>query len=100
MTTPTTASISGSSYAISCPAALNPPIKEYLFADDHPAVNTPMVPKELIASAKKTPNSKSATTNVGLNGTTANKATQETITYAGAHLNTGLSTSVGIMSSF
>ena len=66
MTTPTTASISGSSYAISCPAALNPPISEYLFADDHPAVNTPIVPNELIASAKKTPNSKSATTNVGL----------------------------------
>ena len=65
---------------MSCPAALKPPIKEYLFADDHPAVNTPIVPKELIARAKKMPNSKSATTNVGLIGTIEKSATHETIT--------------------
>ena len=71
-----------------------------MFAEDHPAVNTPIVDSELIAKAKNTPSSKSATTKVGLSGTTAKSATAETTTYAGAHLNTGLSTSVGIMSSF
>jgi hypothetical protein len=51
MTTPTTARIRGSSYAMSWAAARSPPMSEYLFAEDHPAMSTPMAAMELTARA-------------------------------------------------
>ena len=71
-----------------------------MFAEDHPAVRTPIVEMELIASKKKTPSSRSRTINVGLNGIIVNRPTTAAITQAGAHLNTGSSTSFGMIVSF
>ena len=59
-----------------------------------------MVEMELIASKKKTPSSRSRTINVGLNGIIVNRPTTAAITQAGAHLNTGSSTSFGMIVSF
>ena len=54
MTTPTTASTIGSSYAISWPAARIAPINEYLLADAHPAMRMPSTDSDDTAMAKKT----------------------------------------------
>ena len=51
ITTPTTASTSGSSYAISCAAARNAPSRAYLFELAHPAISTPMTDRDDTASA-------------------------------------------------
>jgi hypothetical protein len=40
----------GSSYAISWAAARSAPISAYLFADDHPAISTPIVETDPTAS--------------------------------------------------
>ena len=50
-TTPTTASTSGSSYAMSCAAARSAPSSAYLFALAQPAINTPMTLRLDTASA-------------------------------------------------
>jgi hypothetical protein len=50
MATATTARTIGSSYAISWAAARNPPMSEYLFPDDHPAMRTPSVLNDETAS--------------------------------------------------
>ena len=69
-TTPMTASTSGSSYAMSWPAARNAPRSEYLLAEDHPAISTPITDSDDTASAKKMPTSRSWTMRRGPAGRT------------------------------
>ena len=64
------ASTSGSSYAISCAAARSAPISENLFAEDQPAISTPITDTDDIAITKKMPTSRLSANNVGLNGST------------------------------
>ena len=51
MTTPMTARISGSSYAMSWPAARRPPSKAYLLAEAQPAISTPSTDSDETAIA-------------------------------------------------
>ena len=51
ITTPTTASTSGSSYAMSCAAARSAPSNAYLFELAQPAIKTPITDNDETASA-------------------------------------------------
>ena len=94
------ASTSGSSYAISCAAARSAPIRENLFADDQPAISTPITETDDIAITKKMPTSRLSANNVGLNGSTTRMMMYGIMATAGASENTPRSAASGTTSSF
>ncbi len=100
MTTPITARTRGSSYATSWPAALRPPISEYLLADAQPAMRMPITDMEETARARKMPVSMSMNQRSGPAGMTSTNRNVEISTTNGASLNTTRSAAAGIRSSF
>ena len=71
-----------------------------MFADDHPAISTPITETLDIAITKKMPTSRLSAHSVGPNGSTTKIAMYGIIATAGASENTLRSAAVGTMSSF
>jgi hypothetical protein len=94
------ASTSGSSYAMSCAAARSAPINENLFAEDQPAMSTPITVTEVIDITKKIPTSRLRMKIWFEKGITTNSAMYGTSATAGASENTHRSAAAGMMSSF
>src|SRR3984885_3588139 len=76
-----------------------PPRREYLLFEDQPASTTLYTPSDDMARRNRIPILRSAITNPGANGTTANDIRAVATTMAGARTKTGLSAKGGIQSS-